>query len=62
MSNDLIETQYGWAVKGFKPPRRTDVNWLKLPEETVYFFDGDGWYRMDGSDFKPCQPKDLPHG
>lgn len=68
MSDDsMVETDYGWALASHQPPRRIDINWLKLPERTVYYFDGDGWYRMDGKDFKATaspgqRAKDLPHG
>lgn len=54
---NMVPTGYGFclAIKGM--PRRTDVRWLKLPERHVYFFDGDGWYRLD-----PPEPKFLPLG
>jgi hypothetical protein len=62
-SDSMVETEYGWALASRKPPKRIDINWLKLPERQVYFFDGDGWYRMDGQGFQPGRAAgDLPHG
>lgn len=60
--SDLRETNFGWCVARKTPPRRKDMNWLKIPEQHVYFFDGDGWYRLDAPDRTFIAQGELPHG
>jgi len=53
---------YGFCLKSENMPKRKDVRWLKMPEEHVYFFDGDAWYRRSPPEIKTLSPGDLKHG
>lgn len=64
MTNDetLVETEFGWAVQSDTPPKRKDMNWLKTPENHIYYFDGDGWYRLKPPETAFLPDRELPHG
>jgi hypothetical protein len=59
---DIVQTEYGWAVASERPSMRRDMYWLKLPERHVYYWDGDGWYRVDGEKIDFIPDGELPHG
>lgn len=55
-------TEWGWARVSLTPPREVDMLWIKMPEQHVYQWDGDGWYRISPPEPKFLPPGDLPHG
>lgn len=59
---NLVETEYGWALASPTPPGRRDLYWKKTPENHVYFWDGDGWFRLQPPDRLPLKDQELPHG
>ena len=59
---NMVPTGWGFCFKSPTMPHRHDVKWLKIPEEHIYEFDGDGWYRLDPPEKKFLPPGDLPHG
>lgn len=59
--NDLIKTEFGWAVKKDRPPHTRDLYWM-TPAGNIYLWDGDGWYRVKPPERLPMKMEDLPHG
>lgn len=53
---NMSQTDYGWAMESETMPRRGEANvWKKMPEGHIYFWDGDGYYRVS-----PPEPHFLP--
>ena len=58
---NMVKTDYGFALKQERMPSRHDVFWLKMPEESIYVWEGDGWLRLRPPEPKLYPAKDLPH-
>jgi len=54
---NMVPTGFGFCLRSERMPTRHDVRWLKMPERHVYFFDGDGWFRLDPPEKKFIDPK-----
>lgn len=50
---NIVQTDHGYAVRLEAEPSRRDLLWLKMPEEHIYFYDGDGWYRLSPAEIWP---------
>ena len=57
----MVWTHYGFATVSIEPPSRRDILWSKMPENSIYTFDGDGWYRIDPPDQERFPDGDLKH-
>jgi len=56
-------TDWGWAVTSdIMPPRGLTNIWKKTPENHVYLWDGDGWYRVSPPEKVFLPYGDLNHG
>jgi hypothetical protein len=57
-----VWTDFGWAHASLTPPRDKDMHWIKMPEQHIYTWDGDAWYRIKPPEFQKIEERDLPHG
>lgn len=57
-----VWTEFGWARVSFDPPKEIDLHWVKMPENHIYTWDGDGWYRISPPEIVRFPAGDLKHG
>lgn len=55
--DDMVETEFGWVVRGEKPPYNLALGWMKMPEGHVYFHEENGWHRVKPPEKVPIEAR-----